>query len=867
MNTTSIYTGFWCSAFAACLALGVYGPAAPWWAALWAVFAALAFAVTGSARGSTDTRRVPLVTALLGLALCAFDSTFLAGALLGLGGIARLAGRPRPAIGLETVGVLLCVAAGLDLLWQRFEMLHVLESWALWPLYGVLRAAGVAAALGDGQLAFNAGWGSEVVVADHVKLASFVFVLLVAWHLVWFASRVGGAAALRRTLRFAAVLGAFGVLRFVAVVLLTAEAAPFMTWIVEGRYILGSMAPGLLLTIVTARRSGLAPAADAAETATQPPTLRPHLLGVAGVLLGTVALHYHDRGSPAAGRVVFDEVHSEWERAEHPFDTEEWGRKSTYNYWCLADVLARYHGATRNLDQALDDEFLEGVQVLVLKTPTKPYQPNEVAAIHRFVARGGGLWLIGDHTNLFGMGVFLNQVAEPMGVRFAFDSTLDARSGMTTDLPPQRVRHPAAAEVDELEFQTSCSLIPTRPDYEPIFVGRWLTSELADYGNPNFFSNITTDQDDRVGTFAQALALPFGRGRVVAFSDSTILSNFSVFDRGVFDMVLDTMHYLQHRERLPSRWRSSALLVALLAVGGWLGRLRPGQGPAPWTVAAVSLAAALLGTACERHVIAGAPPAPVAEAAPFAEIAFVEQPSRFVRRQFVAEAMNMAPEEKRECISALFAWCARLRGVRPSWQENVVEAVASNPAAVMLFEPGRMPTPDEMRALVRYTAAGGKVLVVDDVRSHRSSGASSWLGAFGLGLEVEWRDVRIARAAWPSRLDDVASLPTLAGVAALSNALDLRHPTAGAEVGLSRRAHALRVTGGTPLFVDQDGGVLGAVTRVGDGQVFAFAAGSAWTDEVLGTRADVSPASGEIAASRTAIEMLKTVLHYRDQLR
>lgn len=59
--------------------------------------------------------------------------------------------------------------------------------------------------------------------------------------------------------------------------------------------------------------------------------------------------------------------------------------------------------------------------MLVLKTPTREYSLGEINAIQRFVRRGGGLLLIGEHTDVFGTGTHLNAVAERFGFRFRFD--------------------------------------------------------------------------------------------------------------------------------------------------------------------------------------------------------------------------------------------------------------------------------------------------------------------------------------------------------------------------------------------------------------------------------------------------------------
>lgn len=64
------------------------------------------------------------------------------------------------------------------------------------------------------------------------------------------------------------------------------------------------------------------------------------------------------------------------------------------------------------------------MDVLVFKTPTEPFTDEEVSTIERFVDQGGGLFLIGDHTNLFGMSTYLNKVAAPFRLAFRSDDVV-----------------------------------------------------------------------------------------------------------------------------------------------------------------------------------------------------------------------------------------------------------------------------------------------------------------------------------------------------------------------------------------------------------------------------------------------------------
>ena len=49
--------------------------------------------------------------------------------------------------------------------------------------------------------------------------------------------------------------------------------------------------------------------------------------------------------------------------------------------------------------QEIDDETLSKCDVLVIKIPNARYSPTRPTAVLRFVEQGGGLLLIGDHTN------------------------------------------------------------------------------------------------------------------------------------------------------------------------------------------------------------------------------------------------------------------------------------------------------------------------------------------------------------------------------------------------------------------------------------------------------------------------------------
>ncbi len=258
-----------------------------------------------------------------------------------------------------------------------------------------------------------------------------------------------------------------------------------------------------------------------------------------------------DPGCLKPGRVMIDEGHADWEWAGEPFDTTAYGIRAEYNYYCLREYLGHFYRVGLSQER-VSRALLDTVDVLIIKTPTTRFAENEIDAIENFVAAGGGLLLIGDHTNLFGMTTHLNAIAGRFGMRFRSDDTFDiATTGFSCFRRPHTDSHPAARWVRKFGFLTSCS-IDGGPRTRPVIVGCGLGSEAADYGHPNFFGNIRYDLCDRFGVFLQAASARFGEGRVMLFSDSTCFSNFCMFAPGRCELALGMVDYLNRRgERWP----------------------------------------------------------------------------------------------------------------------------------------------------------------------------------------------------------------------------------------------------------------------------------------------------------------------------
>lgn len=274
------------------------------------------------------------------------------------------------------------------------------------------------------------------------------------------------------------------------------------------------------------------------------------VLAIAG-LIGY--LGFQDPGLRKQGRVLIDDAHGDWELTTRKFDKEWFGKQSLYNYYLARNFTDYYFQVDVNVDRPITAELLDDYDVMVAKTPTTLYSEAEKGAIQGFVQGGGGLFLIGDHTNLFGMSTVLNDLARAFRIQFNFDDTFDLmRNSSSSYTAPSYLSHPVVRGLRSFEFETSCTLdVPLSAEF--IMVGSGLGREWVDYSHKNFFGNIKLDPDEDFGLFVQAAAVKSGQGRVLAFSDSTVFSNFSFFWPGKAEFFLSALDYLNRQNRYAER--------------------------------------------------------------------------------------------------------------------------------------------------------------------------------------------------------------------------------------------------------------------------------------------------------------------------
>lgn len=513
----------------------------------------------------------------------------------------------------------------------------------------------------------------------------------------------------------------------------------------------------------------------------------------AGVFLLCLGLLWEPSGERKAGRVLVDEHRSTWERTDRPFDANWYGHESGYNYACLYDYCSRFYRMGR-LETDVNDRTLRDCDVLIVKVPTSRYDPQEVDAIERFVERGGGLLLIGEHTNVFNTGTHLNDIARRFGFAFRYDCLFGINSAFEQLWRPPLVPHPIVHRMPPMDFAVSCSIRPGASRGRAVIRSTGLWNLPADYHVSNYYPQVEDHAYARYGAFIQLWAAQAGDGRVVAFTDSTIFSNFSTFEPGKAELMLGMLEWLNH-DKGAVDWRPSLLALATAAGVAGLATMRRQRGACVLTLA-VGLFGWSAGTATVRTLHRHDMPSPVA-ARPYVHVVMdrtlCETP--LSRSGFIDGRPNG--------FGIFERWILRLGHFTS--RKSGPDVTAGD--LVVFAYPTRTVTQEFRDRIVDYVASGGRALVLDSPENVHST-ANSLLYPFGLGFD---------------------SSRKLAGSA---QAIEGKPPV--------RIESAYPVSGGRPV-ISLDGSPIAATAQHGRGSVTAVGFASLFVDSRMGVTGDVVP--------------------------
>ena len=539
----------------------------------------------------------------------------------------------------------------------------------------------------------------------------------------------------------------------------------------------------------------------------------PSLAGVGGLVLAW-GLFGFDPGSLKSGRVLIDESHGEWEDTDVPFDSETFGMRSLYSYTEFRRVLERYYSVDTLSSGPIEEADLDACDVLILKTPSRAFLPSEQKHIREFVSSGGGVLMIGDHTNVLAMNAHLNQVATPLGLQFRGDHVFPPRgeTGFVYRAPHALFRHPAVRDVDSFRTMDGCTVSCINAHGESVLFHPNLVAEPADYSTDNFFGQAVLDGEDVRGPQRLAAAVSFGEGRALALGDSTIFSNFTMYDPGRSELLLGTVSYLNRRNLLPRWHRTVTQLLGFLAMSMlivWGLRTGPAsRGALTAVMGSFFLGSALLGVAQRWSYATPSPRMPV-----------------FLAQVWEGRGIH---EAENGPYRNLFMALARAKLV-PAREEMLL--ASARPDFLVIVDPRRIPEAKEIKCVEKYVHHGGNLLVID-AGGQPNPSTQIILRRFGLWIESRRNDRQIARSRPGSPFTARVSVAPLV-LLEIGNAWTYQDRYEPDPSSMPWSVPLLEVRGGTPLLF-MDGIAVAVEKKVGRGKIIACTLGDSWSDAALG---------------------------------
>lgn len=443
-----------------------------------------------------------------------------------------------------------------------------------------------------------------------------------------------------------------------------------------------------------------------------------------GSIVGVFA--FQDPGSQKTGKVLIDEFHSDWEDTMRPLDKQWYGMLSTYNYYSWAEWLNNYYKVERN-NETITLPKLQNYDILILKCPTNSYTNQEIWSILQFVEKGGGLYLIGDHTDVFGMNTFLNQVSEYFGIHFKTDATYELGTGMMSAYQPDELfPHPIVHHMQQLDFMTSCTLEAPLTS-ENVIIGNRLISEPGTYSTENFFRESTASVESEFGYLLQVAAVKYGKGRVAAFSDSTVFSSFSMFSDGYKSFTLGTLEYL-NRENTFQYLNIILFTIAVFMLIISLYLLRHERKlHIIFLFLIVGILAFSVATPIFKYINKANYQIPEPHS-DFTQVCFEQEYSNY--NVSLQPTLGIFYDE--DNYGTFFVWTQRL-GCVPSLEKTLEDSIDKGDIIVFI-NPNKSFETDVIESINYFLENGGQILVMDSIRNAHST-ANELIGNFGMWID------------------------------------------------------------------------------------------------------------------------------------
>ncbi|MBU1752873.1 hypothetical protein KKG56_03300 [bacterium] len=249
------------------------------------------------------------------------------------------------------------------------------------------------------------------------------------------------------------------------------------------------------------------------------------------IIIISLHLLIFDPGIKKQGRILFDIGHGDTSGPQWGYSTDI-DKSADAGHGRLIDFLKAYGYRIETRSEPLTTGVLKKYDILLLIMPSHAYTRKEINNIRKFVEDGGGLMVIGDHTNVDDVMASLNPVIEGFNVRLNFDIVRVDKSIPANIFAAHCPMFQGIDPVRETAIGNGASLSVSLPAIPILSVGYGAFSDIGDVKtgpDQAYLGNGIMDKGERIGDHILAACSKYGKGRLIVFGDSSYFQNLALY--------------------------------------------------------------------------------------------------------------------------------------------------------------------------------------------------------------------------------------------------------------------------------------------------------------------------------------------------
>ncbi len=442
------------------------------------------------------------------------------------------------------------------------------------------------------------------------------------------------------------------------------------------------------------------------------------IIGLACTVLSAACLYGMLRPRPAGTQ---DKTIAFYTYGSLDWKTARWGsygQRSGGMFGMMPEYL-KASGFETKMIESLTPIELADADALVMINLNRNLSRQDLFTVWQFVRHGGGLLLLGDHTDLSGLMQNFNELLMHVPLRFAFDSAMPSRYTWDTlmDVRPHPITSGFEREIARA-WWVGASITCAYPAV-PLAVGKYCYADIGNKTNRKhaYLGNRVYETEERLNDVVLAAAADYGNGRIMACGDTSAFHNTVFISTHSF--VINTMNALADRQFSIQRpyakvltavcALSLAVLLVLGALGG--GTLLP-------AAAAAAVAAAIVSAGMQQ------------ERSTAHELPFEKLPIAYIDYSHAGRFDLMSWED--DSIGGLKNNLMR-NGYWPFLLRAFDEERIMKSKVLIFIAPAEPFTEREIKILDSYMQSGGRVIV--SAGWEERDACDDLLAMFGIGID------------------------------------------------------------------------------------------------------------------------------------